>query len=180
MKQLVDYIRRLDAIRIQRAFIDECFGERAIDDSEEDDDDNEEEEDDDEGEERVEVETAEEKLDPAYPRPTLSVAVWPTHPRLSGHDLITAYGATALIRSLTRFLKPLARDTGFNPVVLPSDTFDTWHKITFCHDVVTYPGKTHIFPYFSELSRCRLSQTPSHMIQLLPVTMRNSLQRHLS
>ncbi|KAG8686921.1 hypothetical protein FRC08_012267, partial [Ceratobasidium sp. 394] len=115
---------------------DECFGKCAVDDGKgDDDDDDDKEEDDDEGEERMDVETAEEKPDPAYPRPTLSVAVRPTHPCLSGHQLISTYGATDLIRSLTRFLKPLAaREAGLKPLVLASDAFDIWHKITLCHE----------------------------------------------
>ncbi|KAG8732169.1 hypothetical protein FRC10_001170 [Ceratobasidium sp. 414] len=146
IKQIVDYIRRLDAIRIQHAYIVEYFGEHALggdsdkdnndngDNNDSDDEDEEGGDDDEEGQERVEVETAEEKSDPAYPRPTLSVAVRPTRPRLTGHDLIGTYGATDLIRSLTRFLKPLARRAGLKPIVLPSDMFDTWHKISLGHE----------------------------------------------
>ncbi|KAG8713803.1 hypothetical protein FRC08_012777 [Ceratobasidium sp. 394] len=146
IKQIIDFIRRLDAIRIHRAHMDEYFGKRALGsdeiygdgDGDEEDEDHEEDEEDEEGKERVEVETAEEKSDPAYPRPTLSVAVRPTRPRLSGHHLISTYGAIDLISSLTRFLKPLAREAGLKPVVLPSDTFDTWHKITLCHELASF------------------------------------------
>ncbi|KAG8690080.1 hypothetical protein FRC08_010676, partial [Ceratobasidium sp. 394] len=134
IKQIIDYIRHLDVIRIQCAYIDECFGECAVNDGKGDDNDNKE-EDDDEGEERMDVETAEEKPNPAYPQPTLSMAVRPTHPHLSGHQLISTYSATDLIHSLTHFLKPLAAcEAGLKPLVLASDVFDIWHKITLCHE----------------------------------------------
>ncbi|KAG8700490.1 hypothetical protein FRC08_004668 [Ceratobasidium sp. 394] len=138
-KQIVDYIRRLEAIRIHRALMDEYFGESAPPDNVCDDDDD----DDDDDEESiqgdaVEAETVEDESEIAYPRPTLSVAVRPTCPRVAGHHLVSTYGATDLIRLLTRLLKPLARKAGLNGLVLPSDRFDTWHKLTIRHQPLPF------------------------------------------
>ncbi|QRV86858.1 Zn-finger protein [Ceratobasidium sp. AG-Ba] len=111
--------------------IEDREGEGEGDDSDEEDDDDDDEENDEEAIEEEELDAvhevigaAQESLDLiAYPQPTLSVAVRPTFARQTGHHLASAYGAVDVVRSLARFLKPLARDTGVNPTVFLSDLF---------------------------------------------------------
>ncbi|KAG8724614.1 hypothetical protein FRC09_016584 [Ceratobasidium sp. 395] len=138
IKQIVAYIRRLEAIRIHRAYMDQyhCQGFRPRVDDEGECDDFDEGLSDDGGDNevsRVEVDGVEDESEIAYPQPAISVAVQPTFPGLTGHRLVDGYGATDLIRSVGNFVKPLARKAGVKPVILPSDKFDTWHKITLRH-----------------------------------------------
>ncbi|KAF8596468.1 hypothetical protein BDV93DRAFT_548345 [Ceratobasidium sp. AG-I] len=134
IKQIIKY----------RAYIDNFYGESLClglemdeDDGDYKEEDKEDEEDDDNeglGDDMEEIGMAEAELGvSAYPRPTFSVAVRPTCPRVTGHNLINVYGAIDLINSLARFLKPLARKAGLKPVVLSSNVFDIWHKLTLQH-----------------------------------------------
>ncbi|QRV89201.1 Zn-finger protein [Ceratobasidium sp. AG-Ba] len=150
IKQIINYIRRLDAVRVHRAYMDEFYGElprqkfETYGNSEEqDDEDADEDEDQDQDWESeavdvVELDASDERSEITYPRPTLTVAMQPTCPRVTGEDLMRNYGATDLIRSLARFLKSVAPLEGFKPLVFPSDRFDTWHKIILQHQPLPF------------------------------------------
>ncbi|QRV93061.1 Zn-finger protein [Ceratobasidium sp. AG-Ba] len=181
IRQIVRYICRLEAIRIQRAYLDECYGESPRlklepgdvedDGSDSDDDDNDVSDgSDDEGEEEIEednLETSQEAMEAVhessgmvtYPRPTLSVAVQATCPRLTGHQLVSAYGAIDLTRSLVRFLKPLARNAGVNPTVFLSNKFDIWHKLKIQHRPIPFALDEH--PH-RDVIRIRPPSTDQH------------------
>lgn len=151
IRQIIKYVQRLEAIRIQRAYINEYYGNftcfklepgDSFEDSEGDEDDEEDEEEEEEeclGDEMVDLEVVNDEPGVgAYPQPTISVAVKPTCCRLIGHRLISTYGTTDLIRSLTKFLKPIARKAGVQPLVFASDSFDVWHKLTLKHQPVPF------------------------------------------
>jgi hypothetical protein len=123
-----------------------------------DDSDNEEEE---EGpdDETMEMEVVDGSLLGAYPQPTLRMAVHPTARRVAGGHLVSAYGTTDLIQSLTRFLKPFARQGGLQPVVLLSDTFDVWHKLTLHHQPIPFASNE---PLHHDVLRIRLAGTDQH------------------
>ncbi|QRV93709.1 Zn-finger protein [Ceratobasidium sp. AG-Ba] len=150
--QIITYVQRLEAIRIQQAYIDEYYGELshpkpqrdidgdglASDDEDADGDRNSDDDDGDVVEDALnlineEIDHVMEGVPDSYPRPSLGVAVQPTRRSLTGHHLVSSYGATDLVRSLTRFLKPLARGSGFPTAIFLSDTFDVWHKLTLTH-----------------------------------------------
>ncbi|KAG9075008.1 hypothetical protein FRC06_010327, partial [Ceratobasidium sp. 370] len=95
--------------------MDECFSESALPNDDEDDDDDEESIQGD----AVKAEMVEDNMGIVYPQPTLSMAVHPTCPRVAGHHLISTYA-------------------GLNGLVLPSDRFDTWHKLTICHQPLPF------------------------------------------
>ena len=112
-RQIVKYVQRQEVIRIHCAYMDEYFGESprlpkldTIDDGDDgddgddadddDDDDSEQEEEEEEGE-TMAIEAIDESSIGAYPQPTLSMAMRPTHCQLSGYDLASTYGATELI-----------------------------------------------------------------------------------
>lgn len=152
IRQIIRYVQRMEAIRIQRAYMDEYFGETPRlklemdkydggdedDDEETDDKDDAEEEDEEDEGPSDEIKMAEKAEMGAYPHPTLRVAMQPTCPRVTGRHLIDTYGTTDLIHSLTRFLKPFARKSGVKPVVFASDVFDVWHKLTLEHAPVPF------------------------------------------
>ncbi|KAG8769803.1 hypothetical protein FRC12_004732, partial [Ceratobasidium sp. 428] len=180
IRQIVKYIQRLEAIRIERAYyLDEYFGESPrlkleAGDIEDDDDKGEDDGDDDEDDEGDEEEVEEEGLEAAnkemevvqegsgiaaYPRPTLKMAVQPTRPRRTGHHLVSTYGTTDLIRSLDRFLKPLARDAGVNCRIFLSDTFDVWHILNLYHASIPFAPDEHLH---RDAIRIRPPSTDTH------------------
>ncbi|KAG9074686.1 hypothetical protein FS749_013730 [Ceratobasidium sp. UAMH 11750] len=73
-----------------------------------------------------------------YPRPVRSIAKQPTIPRVPGHVLISSYHATDLIRALRRFLLPIAQRRGEDLILLPSDHFNVWHKLTLDHSCLPF------------------------------------------
>lgn len=150
MPQIVSYVRRLEAIQMQRTFIDEYYGERhpgaqteewgmGASDSDDDEVLSEWDGDDSDIDEdanntiRIEVGDSNQSNGYRYPRPSISLARQPTVPRVPGRVLITSYGASDLIRALRRFLLPKARLRGEELLVLPSDDFDVWHKADLIH-----------------------------------------------
>ena len=155
--QIVKYVRRLEAIQLQRTLIDEYYGERLDEHLEEvsdmygdDEDECQDEEDNgrdtlsetDEDEDEAEFNEIASQV-PAvsemhYPRPSISIAKRPTVPRVPGRVLIMSYGATDLLRALRRFLLPKARLRGEKFLLLPSDHFDVWHKATLHHLPLTF------------------------------------------
>ncbi|KAG8796342.1 hypothetical protein FRC12_000059 [Ceratobasidium sp. 428] len=175
IRQIIKYVQRLEAIRIQRAYMDEFYGEsprlklpagqtEGDDDDDRDDNDDDDVDDDDEDDEEAgvheEMEADSDSSDViAYPRPTLSVAVQPTKARRTGHHLVSTYGTTDLIRSLDRFLKPLARDTGVAPRIFLADTFDVWHKLTIHHRSIRFAPDEHLH---QDVVRIRPPSTDAH------------------
>ncbi|KAF8595283.1 hypothetical protein BDV93DRAFT_457131, partial [Ceratobasidium sp. AG-I] len=125
--QIVKYVRRLEAIQLQRTLVDEYYGERPGEEVEEVSDMYGDDEDESQDEEVPAVSEIH------YPRPTISIAKRPTVRSVPGRVLITSYGATDLLRALRRFLLPKARLRGEKLLLLPSDNFDVWHKATLRH-----------------------------------------------
>ncbi|KAG8731527.1 hypothetical protein FRC10_001655 [Ceratobasidium sp. 414] len=155
--QMFKFVQRLEAIQIQRTIMDECYGERKGADEEEmeaarmfaeedegtegcsnsDGDDNSSEhgsehggeDGEDSNEETVDAESEQPALSdkPYYPQRSITIARAPTARHVPGHVLIKSYGTADLIRAVRAFLS--AR-TGEEPLVLPSDRFDVWHKAT--------------------------------------------------
>ncbi|KAG9085023.1 hypothetical protein FRC06_003767, partial [Ceratobasidium sp. 370] len=134
LQQIVDYVRRLDTIRIHHAFMDEYYGESPrpnnFNDNNNVNEEFGEESDDRESEDEgdvVKVEGAKEVSEIAYPRLSYSVAVQPTCPHIAGHHLISTYAHCS--------------QPGLKPVVLPSDKFDMWHKLTLRHQLIPFAPK---------------------------------------
>lgn len=152
--QIVKYVKRLEAIQIQRTFIDEFYGECSVADVKEADlygDD----EDDTGGEEynissddlddsddsdtlTVDSKDSETYYDHRYPRPTISIARQPTVPQVPGRVLISSYGTSGLFRALRRFLSHKAHQRNEDFFILPSDLFDVWHKATLNHSSLPF------------------------------------------
>ncbi|KAG9086465.1 hypothetical protein FRC07_013081, partial [Ceratobasidium sp. 392] len=155
--QMVRYVRQLEAIQVQRAYIEEFYGEDPDFDLEEferqalDDDDDEVDErnmsvieEGDEGEtgdeDQVEVERESDlesgEVESAmihYPRPSISIARRPTVRHVSGHMLIKSYHMTDLLRALRLFIATRTRPHHQRPLILATDHFDVWHKATLKH-----------------------------------------------
>ncbi|KAG8762028.1 hypothetical protein FRC11_011594, partial [Ceratobasidium sp. 423] len=174
MPQIVDYVRRLEALQIQRALIDEYYGDQLgvevelrmygfdgtkvtseqdndpSEDTEEEvdsDDDNDGDDDSDYGEDDQDdlVYMEPEGSDLYhYPRPSISIARRPPFPAVSGRGLITQYGASDLIRQLRRFLMPKARLRREEPLILPSDEFPVWHRATLLHSAPPTTTKSSV------------------------------------
>ncbi|KAG8730883.1 hypothetical protein FRC10_002295, partial [Ceratobasidium sp. 414] len=154
--QMVSYVRRLEALEIQRVFLEEYSGEpfeiliedvyldgddkdegegEVDGDSTHSDEDCSDDEDSDEAD-RVEVSTPAKSAESGihYPQPKISIAREPTAPRVPGHVIISSYGASDFIRALHRFL--LHKTTlppGERLILLPSDRFHVWHKAVLNH-----------------------------------------------
>ncbi|KAG8773758.1 hypothetical protein FRC12_002328 [Ceratobasidium sp. 428] len=171
--QMVKYVRRLEAIHIQRTAIDEYYGEHEGADEEEiqlalrlledvDERKNEDEieienkieasgsdnssedsnaesdtdsDDTDSDEDGDEIGESEERSAIAgntyYPQPSIRIAQQPTVRHVPGHVLISSYGCSDFVRVVRAFL---LSKTGRKPLLLlPSDTFNVWHKATLYH-----------------------------------------------
>ncbi|KAG8728744.1 hypothetical protein FRC10_004600 [Ceratobasidium sp. 414] len=162
MPQIVGYVKRIEAIEIQRTIIDEFYGERPgaeheetslysdyedEDESESDEgdtsgDEDSEGEDEDEGE-TIQIEPESEAPERSeiyyYPRPVRSIAKQPTAPRVPGRVLMASYHASDLIRVLRRFLLPIAQRRGAGDfLILPTDRFNVWHKVTLNHSLLPF------------------------------------------
>ncbi|KAG8702667.1 hypothetical protein FRC08_003339 [Ceratobasidium sp. 394] len=108
----------------------------------EDDEDGEDGEDDEDEGELKEVQSDErgepDRSEIYYPRPLRFLAKQPTVPRVPGHVLITSYHAADLIRALQRFLLPKVESRGEDLIILPSDRFHVWHKVTLRHPLLPF------------------------------------------
>lgn len=151
MPQIIKYVRRTEALELQRTLIDEYYGEQPGADIEEiriydyeessSESDSEEEEDDSDSNEEdqmaVDPEEAagskEAAAETYYPSPVRTLARRPTVPRVPGHVITSSYGATDFIRALRVFLSPIANRASEELVLLPSDRFDIWHKVVLSH-----------------------------------------------
>ncbi|KAG8734965.1 hypothetical protein FRC10_011151 [Ceratobasidium sp. 414] len=123
---MVSYVRRLEALEIQRVFLEEYSGEpfeiliedmyldgddkdegegEVDGDSTHSDEDCSDDEDSDEAD-RVEVSTPAKLAESGihYPRPKISIARELTAPQVPGHVIISSYGTSDFIRVLHRFL----------------------------------------------------------------------------
>ncbi|QRV95080.1 Zn-finger protein [Ceratobasidium sp. AG-Ba] len=152
MPQMVGYTRRLEALEIQRAHIEEYYGEdlefdvRAIvfedetyDRQSEDDAEDEGEDDDisDEGalEDPVQITSAHrtESAVVFYPRPKTSIARRPTAPDVPARVIMSSYGAPDFLRALRRFLRTRTTTPDQNLILLPTNRFPLWHKAVLEH-----------------------------------------------
>lgn len=156
LPQMENFVRRLEAMRLQRTVIDECYGEEAgADDAEirrfaaadhaadSDDDDSDivygEDEAIEDSEHDVEVEGDHGLAQPDvihYPRPAISVAHQPTVRHVPAHVLSKSYGASDFVQALSHFMSTkLKSKQPFHtpPSLLASDSFDVWHKATLKH-----------------------------------------------
>ncbi|KAF8598611.1 hypothetical protein BDV93DRAFT_512336 [Ceratobasidium sp. AG-I] len=155
MPQMVKYVRRIEALELQRTLIDKYYGEqpgvdieeaRIYDDDGESDSESESGEDetdsDEEDEELVDsVEDADSEAATAgtyYPHPVRLLACRPTVPRVPGKVIISSYGATDFIRALWAFLSPITHQRDKHLVLLPSDRFDLWHKVVLNHPLLPF------------------------------------------
>ncbi|KAG8777441.1 hypothetical protein FRC12_000371 [Ceratobasidium sp. 428] len=74
--------------------------------------------------------------DTYYPRPSIRIARQPTVRHVPGHVLISSYGCSDFIRVVRAFL---LSKTGRKPLLLlPSDTFNVWHKATLFHSPLPF------------------------------------------
>ncbi|KAG8726201.1 hypothetical protein FRC12_023610, partial [Ceratobasidium sp. 428] len=151
LPQMVEYVRRLEALEIQRVYIEEVYGDVLTFDvrdvefdedidsvSEELDDDDEAEGDEDEDgelEDGVEVRSAEQAESEIvfYPRPVTSVARRPTVPSVSACVIASAYEAADFLRALQSFLTDISPRSDRHRLLLPSDEFPLWHKAVLNH-----------------------------------------------
>ncbi|KAG9092368.1 hypothetical protein FRC06_000133 [Ceratobasidium sp. 370] len=149
--QMVKFVRRLEAIHIQQTFIDECYGEREGADEEEiqqaemflkdeagaeggeaegiDEESVDSEDEEDVVEVRLENSAVSDQLT-HYPHPAITIAQQPTAWQVPGHVLASSYEASDFLRALCRFI---LIKTSQQPLILPSDRFDVWHKATLNH-----------------------------------------------
>ncbi|KAG9088687.1 hypothetical protein FRC06_001914, partial [Ceratobasidium sp. 370] len=65
-----------------------------------------------------------------YPHPAIMIAQQLTARQVPGHMLASSYEASNFLRALCRFI---LIKTGQQPLILPSDHFDVWHKLTLNH-----------------------------------------------
>ncbi|QRV96658.1 Zn-finger protein [Ceratobasidium sp. AG-Ba] len=145
LPQMVGYTRRLEALEIQRAQIEECYGkdiefdirdvvfeDEAIDSQSEDDEavDN-----GDELEDLVQITLAEQNKSEYvfYPQPRTSIARRPTAPDVPARVIVSSYGASNFIRALHRFLWSKTTQPDKVPLLLPTDRFPLWHKAVLEH-----------------------------------------------
>ncbi|KAG8701170.1 hypothetical protein FRC09_005520 [Ceratobasidium sp. 395] len=154
--QIIDYCQRLEALRIQRAHVNEYYGiessreepaTTAVWVADEDgsyeperrreeevrqgegDEDIGDEEDDDEEEGPRQATAAADANGVHHPSPEFAIAMRATcYATLS--QLINDYGATSFERALKTFLRPYAEGRWF---ILASDKFYVWHKLTLYH-----------------------------------------------
>ncbi|KAG8782550.1 hypothetical protein FRC12_020674 [Ceratobasidium sp. 428] len=152
--QMVEYVRRLEALEIQRVYIEEVYGDvltfdvRDVEfDDEEDsaveeetDDNNEaegdeDEEEDDELEDGVEVGSAKQVESEIvfYPRPVTSIARRPTVRSVPARVIASSYGASDFLPALQRFLTNITPRPDHSLLLLPSDEFPLWHKAILNH-----------------------------------------------
>ncbi|KAG8792225.1 hypothetical protein FRC12_006743 [Ceratobasidium sp. 428] len=75
-----------------------------------------------------------------YPRPSIRIAQQPTVRHVPGHVLISSYGCSDFVRVVRGFL---LSKIGQKPLLLlPSDTFNVWHKATLFHPALPFaPGE---------------------------------------
>ncbi|QRW23250.1 hypothetical protein RhiXN_08286 [Rhizoctonia solani] len=157
LPQMVQYVRRLEALEIQRVYLEEYYGgpvgiqdirEFDFDDDEdgqdtgqaEGEDGSEDEEDpydsEDELEDGVEIPTDRSEVPAAseiyYPRPMTSIARRPTVPNVAARVIASSYGAPEFIRSLQRFLSATTSPSE-PPLLVPSHRFPVWHKAVLGH-----------------------------------------------
>ncbi|KAG8774028.1 hypothetical protein FRC12_002196, partial [Ceratobasidium sp. 428] len=71
-----------------------------------------------------------------YPRPSIRIAQQPTVRHVPGHVLISSYGCSDFVRVVRSFL---LSKVGRKPLLLlPSDTFNVWHKATLFHPALPF------------------------------------------
>lgn len=149
MPQLIQYCQRLEALRIQRAYLDEYYGRQEgrkpvmpavfIEDDEgtyvrENEREGDAGDDEDDGDQKVGVGSCDPNPDAdgvEYPHPQHGIAVRPTK-QVALRDLESDYSAKSLVPAIEQFLKPYARKYG-RYYILPDDTFGLWHKLTLHH-----------------------------------------------
>jgi hypothetical protein len=148
LPQMTKYLQRLDAIRIQRHYMDAYY---EVEPDPESDDQGEEdfagyEESPGEGEMDVDCQQADEEqvyseADPssvAYPNPRVNLAKTPTRRNVAGDELMEVYGARDLLTNTARYL---ARTSQVEPNSLgleSHDKFDVWHRIYLYHQPLPF------------------------------------------
>ncbi|QRW13184.1 hypothetical protein RhiLY_12183 [Ceratobasidium sp. AG-Ba] len=161
LPQMVQYVRRLEALEIQRVYLEEYHGEPiGIQDiqefnfedddelefvEEEGEDESEDEEDpyesEDELEDGVEIPTDKSEASAVseiyYPQPMTSIARRPAVLNVAACVIASSYGAPEFIRVLQLFLSattPLPKP----PLLLPSHHFPVWHKAVLEHRPLSF------------------------------------------
>ncbi|KAG8697719.1 hypothetical protein FRC09_007683 [Ceratobasidium sp. 395] len=150
LPQMIKFIQRQEAIRIQRAHLDAYLalirkelaaadrGDGEIHDDEDDED--EEGDSEDEWEDVDEGQEGTQDVDEVhYPSPRLAIAATPSHFRYTADQIATKYKAPELIPALTRFLesevasansraRPNQSDRLCVPNISPHHHFNVWHR----------------------------------------------------
>ncbi|KAG8735486.1 hypothetical protein FRC10_010466, partial [Ceratobasidium sp. 414] len=137
MDKIVKYVQRLEALQFLYMAMDEYYGEQEGADEEEIEQARAMVKEDDGAEGEVNEnsyvgsdENGDESSDKSGDEEEIALEQESAASAISGHVLSSSYGASDFLQALRVFL--LAK-TGEQPILLPSDCFDVWHKATFHH-----------------------------------------------
>lgn len=152
LPQMIKFVQRFEAIRIQRAYLDTYYGlpgDRTVEESRVvygDDEDALEEKEKDEGGEAEDAEDEGDEEDnvfvegrgacdrhEVYPEPDRGQAKKPTAPGQCGWHLIEQHGVTNLVADCHRWLKKHLGPSTYHDPVTPFHLFNVWHKFYLTH-----------------------------------------------
>ncbi|KAG8794679.1 hypothetical protein FRC12_022574 [Ceratobasidium sp. 428] len=144
LPQMLKYIQRQEAVRIQRTYMDRFLGLE------------EEDEDEDEDEETIEInaecagssaaedvgEVGCEDVDvskvPSYPRPRRHIAAKPTKPKMPIKDVARKYGAPELLPAITAFMTNRLGLPEHDVQLAETIKIDVWHKLYLYHQPLAF------------------------------------------
>ncbi|CCO35903.1 hypothetical protein BN14_10024 [Rhizoctonia solani AG-1 IB] len=148
LPQMTKYLQRLDAIQIQRHYMDAYY--EAELDPELDDQDEEDlagcKEGLGEGETDIDCQQVDEEqvyseADPssvAYPNPRVNLAKTPTRRNVAGNELMEVYGARDLLTNTARYLAQTFQVQPGSLGLESYDKFDVWHRIYLYHQPLLF------------------------------------------
>ncbi|KAJ1309298.1 hypothetical protein OPQ81_004960 [Rhizoctonia solani] len=146
LPQMTKYLQRLDAIRIQRHYMDSYFGVE-LDPDPDNQDEGEHVDDGTEREGGVELQHTNKSqigyskgdlYSVAYPEAKVHVAKTPTRRRVKGSELVQVYGAKDLLANTARYLTRRFQAQPGNFGLKPNEEFDVWHRVYLHHEPLPF------------------------------------------